>query len=591
MSSWRKGAGRAIGALAASTLLVASGVLANPGVSAAQAINNNTLVAKAPPDECYYGIGNPSNAYPATVPCPRGSTPKVNQAYVWGLAKAGANLFFGTVANTQCLVLGGMIANSPLPFQTPSYACEFKSSAFKVPPGSQNGTDWRPPKLYRYDVGAKQTIDISGGAAALGLRQTIGIRSAGSFNDVVIFGGPTLDLKAINLFAFKADGTFIGYKTLPQYDDIRQWIVMNGKLYTGVRVTADKTGRVLLWKGTAENPFVFEEVGVTDAEVSYLSSFNGKIYATTWGGANTNTGAASGLWVSPSSNSDRPSISAGTANQWKKIWDVSKYEVDRATAQTLVGGALLTFNNQLYWGLMQIPLTGVEAYRKACPTAPTGQLDTVKAIVGTTRPTPVFRIDADADVNPAKQAQLLYGSRLLGKYNCARKSWSYVPNNAANPIPLMGPAGFGNPFNTYMWAGAVFQNRAYFGTFDWSYLIADALAAMLKDKNLSLPAGYDIDQLANEFNQSASMANRVQLPLKFGADLWRFDSPNMRATAESLDGLSNNLNYGIRTFLVDNNTLWVGMANPMNLKTVPGHPQGGWELRALTPKQGGHDIR
>ena len=64
------------------------------------------LLAKAEPDECFNGPGVP---YTGTVPvCPDG-IPKVNQAYVWGMAKPGDEVWFGTGPNIHCLVLGSYL--------------------------------------------------------------------------------------------------------------------------------------------------------------------------------------------------------------------------------------------------------------------------------------------------------------------------------------------------------------------------------------------------------------------------------------------------------------------------------------------------
>jgi len=83
------------------------------------------VLAKARPDECFYGIfssdpespwydpdhpNNPENPniYDPSLQesCPHN---KVNQAYVWGLAKSGDDIWFGTAPNTHCLVLGGYL--------------------------------------------------------------------------------------------------------------------------------------------------------------------------------------------------------------------------------------------------------------------------------------------------------------------------------------------------------------------------------------------------------------------------------------------------------------------------------------------------
>src|SRR6185369_9278775 len=57
------------------------------------------LRAKAQPDECFSFIGTnlPFSAPPCLF-----SQPKVNQAYVWAMTKAGKDIWFGTAANPQC---------------------------------------------------------------------------------------------------------------------------------------------------------------------------------------------------------------------------------------------------------------------------------------------------------------------------------------------------------------------------------------------------------------------------------------------------------------------------------------------------------
>ncbi|NOK00461.1 MULTISPECIES: hypothetical protein [Myxococcus] len=67
----------------------------------------------------------------------------------------------------------------------------------------------------------------------------------------------------------------------------------------------------------------------------------------------------------------------------------------------------------------------------------------------------------------------------------------------------------------------------------------------------------------------------IALP-KPGADLFRFGNRNKSAVAESLRGLGNDTNDGVRTLVSDKKALYVGTANPMNL-----HPDGGWELLQL----------
>src|SRR5437588_10626124 len=70
---------------------------------------NGSLRAKAQPDECFSIFGIGANL-PFTKPPCFFSTPKVNQAYIWGITDAGTDLWFGTVANPHCVTDGGLSA-------------------------------------------------------------------------------------------------------------------------------------------------------------------------------------------------------------------------------------------------------------------------------------------------------------------------------------------------------------------------------------------------------------------------------------------------------------------------------------------------
>jgi hypothetical protein len=71
----------------------------------------------------------------------------------------------------------------------------------------------------------------------------------------------------------------------------------------------------------------------------------------------------------------------------------------------------------------------------------------------------------------------------------------------------------------------------------------------------------------------------------FGGDLWVFPSSGKPAQPVNTKGLGNYLNYGVRNMIVDGKGgLYLGMANPMNLRTDPtdNRPEGGWELLEMT---------
>ena len=126
--------------------------------------------------------------------------------------------------------------------------------------------------------------------------------------------------------------------------------------------------------------------------------------------------------------------------------------------------------------------------------------------------------------------------------------------------PLWGPSGFGNPFNNYTWSMTVFNGRLWIGTMDWSWLANEGVSP-------TIPTAL----------KGISQAN-------IGADLWYFPSVNSPALPESINGIGNPASYGVRN-MVSGTDLYLGMANPMNLRTNPDDGSlGGWELLSLSPK-------
>lgn len=292
-----------------------------------------TLLANAPPGECFVGLGSSQNQYPGGPTCTVG-VPKVNQAYVWGLTETGTDapgdrvtapagaalkgrqLWFGTAANVLCLVMGTLFtqAGPPLtPFQDERVACEFSSSNYRATNPSLNIPaalgDTRPPQIYNYDVDTKTLTNITPTSVqdpsnldAL----TLGLRSAGSLDGVVILAGPTIapapsPNASINMFAYNSTtGQFIGSQHYSQYIEIRSWVAVRGVLYAGV-MNRNGTGSVFRWTGDASNPFQFEDVGDLDLSAANLAVHQGRIFATTWPGTFSGipTTAPAGLWMSP----------------------------------------------------------------------------------------------------------------------------------------------------------------------------------------------------------------------------------------------------------------------------------------------------
>ena len=513
------------------------------------------LLAKAQPDECFNGIGLP---YSGTVPVCEYGMPKVNQAYVWGLVKPGEDLWFGTAPNTHCVVFGAYLGITT-PITTESYVCEFGESQVSPPLPAAAG-DWRPPDLFRYNTRTRTLTEVTP-LDPLVVR-TGGIRSAGTLDGVVLMGGPSL-IGGINLFAFDAQtGDYIGSTNLPEYNNIRKWLAVDGALYTGVRNAATGAGHVLRWRGTPADPFQFEVVGNVGSDAAELALHEGRLFVSTWPYLQGATPTLSSLYMSPPIPAG--GLTNADADGWQPVWQASDYEPDAVTAATYGGGALHSFGGYLYWGTMHVPFVSLLAHFNVYG-APDNAADVVAAILGTHRAISIFR--GQGFGTAGQEVELLYGRSLLPVYDPdvlpGIGAWVLQSNNMG-AAPLYGASGFDNFYNNYTWTMREYAGQLYVGTMDYSYLMDEGLPLFLAllglppDTPVPLPEGIH------------------------GADLYRFPSADSPALAESLNGVDNPSTYGVRT-MVSDDALYLGMANPMNLLTDPldDKPEGGWELLRL----------
>lgn len=525
------------------------------------------LLAKAVPDECYNGIGIP---YTGTAPiCPDGQ-PKVNQAYVWGLTAYSTTtdntLWFGTAPNVHCLVLGGYLRFSD-PFATDSYVCEFGASQIaQTTTLTDTLGDWRPSKLYVYDVLDDTLSDVTPPGPLLNL--TLGIRSAGTFGDHVFFGGPSF-LGGVNLFLFDAQNrTFVGGGVLPGYNNIRKWILVDGVLYTAVGKIGGG-GAVLRYTGDPTNPvtrFQFEEVGALDADGAEIALHEGRLFVNTWPSLTpAMTPTVAGLWMSPLLDGD--GLNAADAGNWQKVFGYNEYEPDLVLAHTYGGGALISYGGDLFWGTMHVPFlsTLIHLQRHQAAYAANGGMDSediLAAIFATQRAVTIFQ---GRDFGTGDEAvEVAYGLDLLPTFDPISATWTLEPNGIG--FPKYGTAGINNLFNNYTWSMSIHDDQLFIGTMDWSYLLGE---------------------LFQRFLNEAVLPPDIQLNLPvptYGADLYVFTEAGKAAWPVSLGGVGNYTNYGIRNMVSDESGVYLGMANPMNLLTDPtdDKPEGGWELLHLS---------
>jgi hypothetical protein len=312
-------------------------------------------------------------------------------------------------------------------------------------------------------------------------------------------------------------------------------------------------GSILRWTGDATTPHQYEVVGNLDAESANLAEHDGRIFTTTWPGFTDETPMLAGIYVSP----DIPAegLTAADADLWEKVWDFAEYEPDPIVAVTYGGGAIASFGGYVYWGSMHVPLLSAGAWSAIYGT-PADPEEYAEVVLSTHRAISLYR--GRLTPEGAFEAELLYGEWFLPVYNEAFDFFWPTLNNMGPP--LFGESGFGNLLNNYTWTMQAYEDSLFVGTMDSTYLALDM------GELLGLPPDI-LDLIIGE---------------NAGADLWRFDSPDLAAVAEDLNGLGNYTNYGIRT-MISEDALYCGSANPMNLLTDPldGVPEGGWELLRL----------
>jgi hypothetical protein len=333
-----------------------------------------TLVAKAPVDECFNGIGGeyvvPEPGDVTGITCPHGTTPKRNGDNVWGMTTAGNSVWWGTVANLGCIgqaagaiaegYQGGSVDEPP---PNPNYVCEGMESQYPLPPGTSPlireliGGDWRPPQFWVYDLNTKQVENVTPKDPLV--NRTIGLRAAGSANGVVLLAGPTVF--GISIFAFDADTkAFLESRYFPWYTNIRSWTEANGGLYTAVQNAAGGGGTVLRWMGNKRNPLAFTIVGQLDNEGADLAAHAGRLYVGTWPGSQLSSlgslfaeSPPAGVWMSPPLG--RTGLRFWDRTSWTKVFSVDRYEPDPLIATTYAIGSLTSFEGYLYFGTMHVP--------------------------------------------------------------------------------------------------------------------------------------------------------------------------------------------------------------------------------------------
>lgn len=536
---------------------------------------NQTLLLKAPIDECFYYIGSPLNRYLAES-CEGGQW-KRNGGQVWALTKWEEKLWIGTRENPLCTTMGfsGQIS----PVLTPYAVCEFGQSAW-VPPLPNYLGDWRPPSVYVYNTntGTSRRVAYLEPGSMGGLPLLQGVRGAGAKDGIVFLAalaGTASDNASLVLLAYNSQTEeFLGWKEMygpdgVRYKNTRKWLNHNGHLYGTAWVEGG--GRILRWtgdaaavkKGDLSTLWHFEEVGRLSQAPANIAVYDGKRLAVGTRPRDTQQVLRGGeLWLSPEFSDH---LRAEDADNWQVVWSASRYDPDFVTAVATAIGDLAFFDGYLWWGTeMEVEQAwGLHRtlFAKLMPGYPSADED-VAAIYGTWRPTSLFRGRKLETSTP--EIDVVYGFSRLPAFQYDAETnqgrWVIVPNRMSKD-PLHGLGGFCNWFQLQTYSMAVFQNKLYVGTAENGQRMATGF--------FSFP----------DFP-------RPQEPTRglWGANLWRFETADAPGVPESLNGMGNYLNAAVRNMIAED-ALYIGTGNTSNLATNPNDyiPEGGWELIRLSP--------
>jgi hypothetical protein len=187
---------------------------------------------------------------------------RTSESYAWGMTRTADFVFWGTVANEQCLETAGN-------FETPSgIAC---TDSYDL--------NWKIPSVYMMDVltSAYTSIapaDISGQDFER-LNNTVGLRSAGQKNGVVILGGFARSLESVYVFSFHAaTGAFLGSHEFENSNDLRKFTQDDAHgLYLGVS-RVDGTGDIFRFTGDVNNPVSFGFIANIPGILCYAARLN-----------------------------------------------------------------------------------------------------------------------------------------------------------------------------------------------------------------------------------------------------------------------------------------------------------------------------
>lgn len=481
--------------------------------------------------------------------------------------------------------------------------CQFSKAAIDTDDlyCSGDARDYRPPTAYRFDENTNATLPLLHqlqGVHLARLNETIGLRAAGNRYGVVLFAGPSRDFEKVIVFALRSsNGEFLDSMEFHGANDVRRFTNdVAHEMYVGLSYR-DGTGRVFRYIGSPAKPLEFQVVARMKGPPQELSFYYDRLLVGTWtiGGDLTRWRHARpcGLYISPMAIDSMPAIDTTECESassvcstdemaWQRVWSISDYEPDPLARLQYGLSASVQVGEYLYWGTIRPPSlpTSGQLFKELITHFHPGaedKLDILQAEKYAHRPCLLLRGRYLESSRP--EIELLYGEVFLPVYNINTSTWSLQYNTAENRVPLLGRAGFGNVYNSYLWSMTFLSpDKLFIGTFDASN--ASSPDRLLRKEAARLTGCRDSSDCG-------------YLDPVVGADLFLLNVSSMSsispATWLSLDGLGNNLNYGIRNLVSrDEQVTSTSIPLPPTAQVMIGTANGfntaelsGWELYSL----------
>jgi hypothetical protein len=543
-------------------------------------------ILQAPVDESYFGANDPRNLYdPLSDKHPlAGSEPRRNGGYAWGVTTHGDEIWYGAFMNGWCLWL--QPAGLPAPtadtadlynFRSPINACDLREKN-------------RPPVIQIFDsksqkLSVYQSDDPRFAAA---MSDLVAIRSAATVGDTIFIGAliggdgaaasGSMDsddsyfFKGIRVIAINATTKkFLGAVTIRELNESRKMSVIDQPdgtkgLYLGASSRSGKS-YLLRWTGSSANPFPaakdggypgFEKVADNSGagmigEIKAIKDSAGatRLVVSTWSSW-PSVNKSGGLYLS--SPMPRDGFHAKAQGSFTPLVILDKFDPDPLLGPTWGGGMLSIYQGKIYWGTMTIGSVYAGAYNLANPRlAMTPAIRDNFARALSSRAAHVFRIDPKDPANP--KVELLFGSEYFPVVDPADGSLSYKAN-LLGLKPLMGDAGFGYGTVNYSWESAVFDDKLFIGTMDYSGGLVDYIANK---------------KFAGDYQINANLRVAKEQGFVAGGDMVVFENGHDQPRIITRDGLGNPDVNGFRNFLILNGSLYVGTSSEANMGPTAGY--------------------